>query len=137
MKISTKSRYAIRLMMDIAENEKSGNVSMKDVSKRSHISLKYLEQIVNILCKTGLLRSQRGSQGGYKLVRSADKYTVGNVIRAIEGDISGDYITDDNTSMNVFWHGLYDVINNYMDSTTINDLIEKEKTNSGLYEYYI
>ena len=53
MKISTKSRYAIRLMMDIAENEKSGNVSMKDVSKRSHISLKYLEQIVNILCKTG------------------------------------------------------------------------------------
>ena len=83
MKISTKSRYAIRLMMDIAENEKSGNVSMKDVSKRSHISLKYLEQIVNILCKTGLLRSHRGSQGGYKLVRSADKYTVGNVIRAI------------------------------------------------------
>lgn len=137
MKISTKSRYAIRLMMDIAQNEHNGNVSMKDVSERENISVKYLEQIVNVLCKMGLVKSQRGSQGGYRLSRSADKYTVGNVIRAIEGDISGDYIKDDNLSVNGFWNGLYDVINNYIDSTTINDLIEKEKINNGLYEYYI
>lgn len=137
MKISTKSRYAVRLMVDIASNEYNGNVSMKDVSERENISVKYLEQIVNILCKTGLVKSRRGSQGGYRLARSADKYTVGSVIRAIEGEISSDYITDNNVSMNDFWSGLYDVINNYIDSTTINDLIEKEKMNNGLYEYYI
>ena len=137
MKISTKSRYAIRLMIDIAENEYNGNVSMKDVSERSNISVKYLEQIVNILCKTGLVKSQRGSQGGYRLVKSADKYTVGNIIRAVEGDISDAYIADDGTSVNSFWHGLYDVINSYMDSMTISDLIEKGKSDNGLYEYYI
>lgn len=137
MKISTKSRYAVRLMLDIAENEHSGNVSMKDVSQRTNISVKYLEQIVNILCKTGLVKSQRGSQGGYRLARSADKYTLGSVIRAVEGDISDDYITDDKTSVSDFWHGLYDVINDYMDSMTINDLLEKEKIDNGVYEYYI
>ncbi|MGN0106480.1 MAG: RrF2 family transcriptional regulator [Hominilimicola sp.] len=137
MKISTKSRYAIRLMIDIAENEYNGNVSMKEVSERTSISVKYLEQIVNILCKTGLVKSQRGSQGGYRLVKNADNYTVGNVIRAVEGDISDSYITDDGETVNSFWHGLYDVINNYMDSMTISDLIEKKKMNNGLYEYYI
>ena len=137
MKISTKSRYAIRLMIDIAENEYNGNVSMKEVSERTNISVKYLEQIVNILCKTGFVKSQRGSQGGYRLAKNADRYTVGNVIRAMEGNISDDYIADDGATVNSFWHGLYDVINNYMDSMTISDLIEKEKMNNGLYEYYI
>lgn len=137
MKISTKSRYAIRLIMDIAENEHNGNVSMKDVSEREQISVKYLEQIVNVLCKTGLVKSRRGAQGGYRLSRSADTYTVGNVIRAVEGDISSDYITENNEPMNEFWNGLYDVINGYIDSVTISDLVEKDKSNNGLYEYYI
>lgn len=135
MKISTKSRYAIYLMMDIAENEHNGNVSIKDISERENISVKYLEQIVSILCRTGLVKSHRGAQGGYRLSKSADKYTVGNVIHAIEGEFSSDYLTDNDTVVNSFWNGLYDVINSYMDSITIDDLIEKR--NSGECEYYI
>ena len=73
MKISTKGRYAIRLMIDIAEHEKVGNVSIKDVAKRQDISLKYLEQIVNTLGKAGYLKSQRGSQGGYRMTRKPEE----------------------------------------------------------------
>ncbi|MCI8520425.1 MAG: Rrf2 family transcriptional regulator, partial [Clostridia bacterium] len=69
MKISTKGRYAVRLMFDIAANSNGENVSLKDISKRQDISLKYLEQIVNTLSKAGLLKSQRGAQGGYKMTR--------------------------------------------------------------------
>lgn len=127
MKISTKSRYAVYLMIDIAENEHNGNVSIKDISERKNISVKYLEQIVSVLCKMGLVKSQRGSQGGYRLKKSADKYTVGSVIRVIEGELSSDYITDNDTVLNSFWNGLYDVINRYMDSMTIYDLIGNEK----------
>lgn len=137
MKISTKSRYAIYLMMDIAENERNGNVSIKDISERENISVKYLEQIVSILCKTGLVKSHRGAQGGYRLKKSADEYTVGNVIRAVEGEFSGDYITDTNKNVNGFWNGLYDVINSYMDSITIDDLLQEAKRNNSECEYYI
>lgn len=126
MKMSTKSRYAVRLMLDIAENEHNGNVSIKNMSARENISPKYLEQIASVLCKMGLLKSQRGAQGGYKLSRRANEYTVGNVLRAMEGEFSSDYITDSKASVNGFWDGFYDVINCYIDSVTINDLIERE-----------
>ena len=121
-------------MMDIAENEYKGNVSMKDVSERENISLKYLEQIVNVLCKMGLVKSQRGSQGGYRLTKSADKYTVGSIIRAIDGNFSDDYIPVNDAAIKSFWSGLYDVINDYIDSVTISDLIECRR---NIYEYYI
>ena len=88
MKISTKGRYAIRLMLDIAKYSAGGNVSLKDVSARQDISLKYLEQIVNMLSHAGLVRSQRGAQGGYRLARSAEEITVGDILRVTEGDIA-------------------------------------------------
>jgi Rrf2 family protein len=137
MKISTKSRYAIKLMIDIAVNEHSGNVSIKDVSERRNISVKYLEQIVGALSRSGFVKSQRGAQGGYQLVKSADKYTVGSIIRAMEGEISDDYIDEEDISLSSFWHGLYDAINNYIDSVTISDLIEEAKQNEEVYEYFI
>lgn len=136
MKVSTKSRYAIKLMLDIAENEHKGNVSVRDVSARTGIPLKYLEQIVGILCKTGFVKSQRGAQGGYTLAGKCERCTMGDIIRTMEGDISGDYI-DDGEIINEFWNKLYEILNEYMDSVTLNDIIEKEKTKNGVYEYYI
>ena len=80
MKFSTKSRYAIRLMIDIAQQQPK-KVSLKEISERQAISLKYLEQIVNPLVKSGLLRSERGSQGGYTLAKEIKEYSIGEIIR--------------------------------------------------------
>ena len=146
MKISTKGRYAIRLMIDIAEHSDGGNVSIKDVAQRQNISIKYLEQIVNMLSKTGYLKSQRGSQGGYKMTRLPDEYTVGDILRVTEGDMAPVACLEDevnqcprakNCPTIGFWTGLYKTINDYLDGTTIADLVrEKEKFNDN-YGYYI
>lgn len=134
MKISTKGRYAVRLMLDIAQNSKGENVSIKDVSERQRISLKYLEQIVNMLSKAGFLRSQRGSQGGYRMVKAPSEYTIGDILRVTEGDIAPVACLADeenqceraDTCITLdFWQGLYDVINGYLDSVTIADLLER------------
>jgi Rrf2 family protein len=131
MKISTKGRYAIRLMLDIAENSDGENVSLRDISQRQNISLKYLEQIVNMLCKAGFLRSQRGSQGGYKMTRLPEQYTIGDILRVTEGSMApvdcleGDVNACSRTELCPtikIWEGLYDVINKYLDSITIADL---------------
>lgn len=146
MRISTKGRYAIRLMLDIASHSDGGNVSLKDVSKRQNISLKYLEQIVNILSKAGLLRSQRGAQGGYKMMRKPEEYTMGDILRVTEGEISplscledeiNQYMRLSNYPTIKFWTGLYDTINNYLDGTTIADLMNNAEENGNNFCYYI
>lgn len=146
MRISTKGRYAIRLMLDIASHSDGGNVSLKDVSKRQNISLKYLEQIVNILSKAGLLRSQRGAQGGYKMMRKPEEYTMGDILRVTEGEISplscledeiNQYMRLSNYPTIKFWTGLYDTINNYLDGTTIADLMNNAEENGNDFCYYI
>lgn len=77
MKISTKGRYALRMMLDLAEHQGDGCVALKDIAKRQNISKKYLEQIVPVLTSNDLLITNRGYQGGYRLARTPDKYTVG------------------------------------------------------------
>ena len=81
MKISTKGRYALRMLIDLAEHQNCGFVALKDIAERQNISKKYLEQIIPIFNKSDILRTTRGSQGGYKLSRSPDKYTVGEILR--------------------------------------------------------
>ena len=81
MKVSTKGRYALRLMTDIAAHDGNGYVSLKDVAERQDISMKYLEQIAGLLAKAGLLASGRGAQGGYRLVRAPEDYSVGSILR--------------------------------------------------------
>ena len=76
MKISTRGRYALRLMIDLAQNKEQGNISLKDVAKRQEISIKYLEQIATPLIRAGLIKSVRGAQGGYSLTRDINKYTA-------------------------------------------------------------
>src|SRR5574344_397160 len=88
MKISTKGRYALRLLYDIAGHQADGCVSLKEVSERQDISKKYLEQIVPMLTKPGILRTVRGNQGGYMLAVSPDTLTVGEILKATEGNLA-------------------------------------------------
>lgn len=146
MKISTKGRYAVRLMFDIALHSNGENVSLKDISKRQDISLKYLEQIVNVLSKAGLLRSQRGAQGGYRLTKKPEEYTLGDILRVTEGEMAPVSCLEGKENQCPkaaacptlkFWEGLYKTITDYIDGTTIADLIRDNKTSIENFEYYI
>jgi Rrf2 family protein len=138
MKISTKGRYALRLMIDLAEHDEDGYVSLKDIAERQEISVKYLEQIVTVLCKIGLLKSLRGSQGGYKLAKTPEEYTVGDILRVTEGELVPVACLEDEKNQCPryskcqtidFWHGLYDAVNKYVDSVTLADLAKVTKDN--------
>ncbi|MEE0967657.1 MAG: Rrf2 family transcriptional regulator [Bacilli bacterium] len=133
MKISTKGRYALRLMIDLAQNREQGNISLKDVSKRQEISIKYLEQIVSPLTKAGLIRSIRGSQGGYSLIRNPEEYTAKEILTVVEGPIA--CVSCLETKENLcsrysscatikFYEGLNQVIIDYLEKYTLADLAE-------------
>ena len=131
MKISTKGRYALRLMIDLAQHDAAGYIPLRD------ISAKYLEQIVVQLSRAGFVTSTRGAQGGYQLARHPSEYTVGEILRITEGSLAPvaclehdpvecaraeDCMTLD------FWRGLYDAVNRYVDSVTLEDLVSSGKT---------
>lgn len=88
MKISTKGRYALRLMLDIARNGEEEAVRLADAARRQEISVKYLEQIAVLLVRAGYLKSVRGPQGGYRLTRSPEEYTAGDILRVTEGNLA-------------------------------------------------
>ncbi|MGN1420384.1 MAG: RrF2 family transcriptional regulator [Eubacterium sp.] len=145
MKISTKGRYALRMMIDLAEHQKEGFVALKDIASRQGISKKYLEQIVPLLNKSGILRTTRGYQGGYMLAKSPDSYTVGDVLRITEGSLAPVSCLDDEVNLCeradscvtlAVWQGLYDVITEYLDSMTLQDIIDNGKSLAA-DEYYI
>ena len=136
MKISTKGRYALRLLLDLAEHQQAGFVSLNEIAKRQNISKKYLEQIIPIFNKTDVLRANRGSQGGYMLAKSPDKYTVGDILRCTEGsldpvDCAGqDPVLCDRSAdcvMLPVWKGLSRVINEYVDSITLQDILDHQR----------
>ena len=145
MKISTKGRYALRLMLDLAENQKDGYVALKDIAERQDISKKYLEQIVPMLNKAGVLRTTRGFQGGYMLAKTPDKYTVGDILRITEGSLAPVACLDcePNTCDKCetcptlpVWNGLYKTITDYLDSVTLQDIIDSDRARKT-DEYYI
>jgi len=128
--ISSKGRYALRSMLDIAINGVDENVKTKDIAERQDISIKYLEQIVSILNKAGYITSKRGPQGGCRLTNPPSEYTVGMILRLIEGDIAPVSCVSDNcansskcTSM-ILWRKLDNAINDVLDSTTLADMME-------------
>lgn len=136
MKISTKGRYALRLMLDLAENQKDGYVALKDIAERQDISKKYLEQIVPMLNKSGVLRTTRGFQGGYMLAKTPDKYTVGDILRITEGSLAPvaclDYEPNSCEKCETcptlpMWQGLYKTITEYLDSVTLQDIIDSDR----------
>ena len=134
MKISTKGRYALRLMLDLAKNYEGKYITLKEVSKRQDISIKYLEQITTQLCKVGYLNSVRGPKGGYKLSKEPREYTAGDILRVTEGSAPIACLEAEESICNrsgscitlPFWKGLYDVIEEYVDSFTLEDLLNGE-----------
>lgn len=132
MKISTKGRYALRIMIDLALHNDGRYISLKEISERQEISNKYLEQIIALLNKAGFLETARGNMGGYKLSKKPKEYIVGDILRATEGDLApiycltedGECIRQKNCKTYAFWKGLDDVINEYIDGKTLEDLIK-------------
>lgn len=136
MKLSKKTIYSILLILTLAKSENKGIVSIKEIAEKEKISVKYLEQIVNTLCKSGLVRSHRGSKGGYALSKSADQYTLGSIITTVDGTVSVEYI-DGAESFCDFWQGFCNAVINYLDSVTILDLLEDEKLKNNIFDYCI
>ncbi len=135
MKISTKGRYALRMMIDLAEHQNGEYISLKDITSRQNISKKYLEQIIPVFNKTNILKTNRGSQGGYMLARPPEKYTVGEILRLTEGSLSPVACVDDPVSCKrsaecatlPIWQGLNRVINEYLDSITLQDIVDRQR----------
>ena len=138
MRISTKGRYALRLMTDIAIHSKEGNVSLKDVAERQQISMKYLEKIAGMLSRAGMLRSSRGAQGGYQLVKAPEEYSLGSILRLTEGELAPVACLEgpenrcarcNACSTLDFWTGLYAVVNEYVNQHTLAELVQVEERN--------
>lgn len=140
MRISTRGQYALLIMTELAEQPPEKFIPLKLLSHRHNLSVKYLEQILIQLSKAGLVMGIRGSNGGYKLVKRTDEYTTGEILRALEGDLSPvgeqktNVITDVGNSG--YWKDFENVINQYVDSVTLDVLVEKNKEDSG-WMYYI
>ncbi len=138
--ISTKGRYALRLMIDIAAYSNGGVVSLKDISARQGISIKYLEQVVALLTRSQLLISVRGNNGGYRLVKEPKDYKVGEILLAAEGTLApvSCLQTEVNTCPRAlgcatidFWYGFYKVVNDYVNGVTLEELATKEREKIG------
>ena len=143
MKISTKGRYALQLVLDIAQQPNHKPVILKDVSKRQSISLKYLEQIMPSLTSAGLIRSVRGPKGGYYLNKNPEQISVGMILRLTEGSLAPvDWVDPDIDSQDqldaitiLVWKKMYKAILDVVDHVTIQDLIDQQNAIGG--EYYI
>ena len=143
MTISTKGRYALRIMLDLAGHP-GETVKLKDIASRQGISEKYMEQIIAVLNKAGCVRSTRGAQGGYQLVKAPTEYTVGMILRMTEGSLAPVECLAENAlscerehkcaTVEVY-RRIYEAVNNVIDTITLQDLleIEREKTDL-LYE---
>ena len=142
MKIATKGRYALRFLLDLAEHQNDGFIALKDVAVRQKISKKYLEQIIPILNKSQLLYANRGYQGGYKLVKPANQYTVGEILRLTEGSIAPVACLDfdpiqcercEECITLPVWRGLHKVISDYLDNITLQDILNNRSEGSDNY----
>lgn len=133
MMISTKGRYALRVMIDLAQNNTGEFISLKDVAGRQGISMKYLEMIVSLLNKGKMVESQRGKSGGYRLARKPSEYTVESILTLTEGTLAPVNCVENgakncdraaNCITLPLWQKLDHVIDEYLESVTLEDLIE-------------
>lgn len=135
MMVSTRGRYALRVLIDLAEHNNGSYIPMKDVAARQEISLKYLERILPTLTKAKLIEGVHGKGGGYKLTRAPENYTVGEVLRLTEGDLAPVACLSPDAEpceraaecrTLSMWQGFYDMTNKYFDNIRISDLVETE-----------
>jgi Rrf2 family protein len=129
MKISARGRYALKLLVDLAENQNDAYIPLSDVSKRQNISKKYLEQIVPLLQRAGIINANRGIKGGYQLSKSPANCTVGDILRATDGELlSVDDVVYESDKQTLFvWEGIHSTIEKYIDSISIEDIMEHQK----------
>lgn len=141
MRISTRGRYALRMMLDLALHNSGEYIALKDISARQEVSVKYLEQIVSVLSKAGMLKSVRGPQGGYKLTKSPENYTVGDILRVTEGSLApvacldspqNDCPRAESCAALGFWQELYDAVCGVVDKTTLADLADRVLQSNGM-----
>ncbi|MCL2674208.1 MAG: Rrf2 family transcriptional regulator [Defluviitaleaceae bacterium] len=139
MKISTKGRYGLLAMIDIAAHQSQGSVSLRSVAQRTNLSENYLEQLLSTLRKAGLVTSTRGAQGGYVLARSPDSITMGDILRELEGSMSPVGCLEpseaseatpkcDSCVTRPVWEKLYNSLNNILDNTKLSDLAGEYST---------
>ena len=145
MNVTSRGRYALRVMLDLAQHPEDGYVSLKTVAERQDISMKYLEAIVCSLKKAELVESSRGKEGGYRLVKSPAEYTVGEILRLTEGSLSPVACVDPEPAecdkmatcpMLPVWKGLAKVIDDYLDGITLGDILDSMSANDE-YNYVI
>ncbi len=140
LKISTRGQYALMTMEVLAEQSDHSFVPMKKISHRQNLSVKYLEQILIQLSKAGLVEGLRGNNGGYRLIKKPSEYTAGEILRAMEGDLSprgnGDVKAVKTLGNDDFWKGFDLAVQNYVDSITLEHILEKSRENNG-YMFYI
>ena len=133
MMITTRGRYALRVMIDLAENSDGSYLAMKEVAKRQGISLKYLERILPLLVDGGLVEGLRGKGGGYRLTREPEDYPVGEILRLTEGDLAPVPCLEkgarpceraEGCKTLPLWKDLNDLVNGFLDSKTLADLMQ-------------
>jgi Rrf2 family protein len=140
MKISTKGRYSLRVMLDLALHNTGEYIPLKDIASRQEITVKYLEQIISILNKAGYLHSLRGNAGGYQLARVPENYIVGDILRTAEGSLAPLSCQEEDgcpahgacCPTAQFWAGLNRAITEYVDSFTLQDLVEQQLQSTEL-----
>lgn len=146
MKISTKGRYGLKAMLDLAVNSLGDQVTLKSIAQRQDISENYLEQVFSILRKSGLVKSIKGPQGGYILGREASDITAGEILKVLEGSLSVSDGSDgdihdqyEHILSNCVWQRIDESINNTVDSITLEDLAAEYRKFAGgsSYTYYI
>ena len=140
LKISTRGQYALLIMTDLAEETEGNYIPLKTLSHRRNLSVKYLEQILIQLGKSGLVVGSRGTNGGYKLSKSASEYTAGEILRSMEGELSPRGEPENNHLESVgndfFWNAFAETVNKFVDSITLEELAKKNESFIG-YEYCI
>ena len=136
MNVTSKGRYALRVMLDLAQHPEDGFISLKTVAERQDISMKYLEMIVSGLKKAELVESSRGKEGGYRLSRSPSEYSVGEILRSLEDKLApvscltAEGVQCDHAAACAtlpMWKELDEITNAYLDSVTLQDLITGDK----------
>lgn len=143
MKISTKGRYGLRAILDLALNSNGEYVSLISIAERQEISKNYLEQVFSALRKSGLIKSVKGSQGGYLLGDSTSKIKVGDILRVLEGDLS--VVKDEENQNNKIeiciknnvWDRIDEKVNDVVDNLSLGDLIDEYKKGDDALMYYI
>lgn len=137
MKISTRGRYSLRMMIDLAQHYNDGFVALKDISKRQNISKKYLEQIIPFLNRSNLLTANKGHMGGYRLAKAPEEITVREILESAEGSLAPVSCMNNHPNQCEkcgecltlpIYEGLYEVINNYLSGITLEDIIVRESS---------